>query len=77
MAGVASTREASRCVGANGNGVTVNRADDALNDVRARHGLEVSHVHTLHDDTARLPVRSAQEQRIHRIGYRNRLLRLH
>ena len=35
-AGVASTREASRCVGANGIGVTVNRADDALIDVRAR-----------------------------------------
>ena len=36
VAGVASTREASRCVGANGIGVTVNRADDALIDVRAR-----------------------------------------
>ena len=36
VAGVASTREASRCVGANGIGVTVNRADDGLIDVRAR-----------------------------------------
>ena len=35
VAAVASTREASSCVGANGNVVTVNRADDALIDDRA------------------------------------------
>ena len=32
VAGVASTREASRSVGANGIGVTINRAQDALID---------------------------------------------